>query len=82
MATPNGTTATEKRVLEWPANRPTDQLIAERMLAAALHNYHTTHTRPSSDHPFVTWDEMTDAQRAFYIDWAIPQAIQCVWKGR
>lgn len=70
---------------EWPMNRPTDELIAERMLAAALHNYHRALTEPRSGDKlltFVTWPELTDAQRAFYIDWAIPQAMQIIWRGR
>lgn len=84
MATPEGNTAHITTVIEWPENRPTDVLITERMLAAALHNHHVALTRARNGRTFemVTWPQMTDAQRAFYIDWAIPQALQVIWRGR
>ena len=69
-----------RHTVPFPMNRPTDQVIAERMLAAALHNYHKACTSPSGNHDFMTWDQMTDEQRAFYVDWAIPQAMQTIWK--
>lgn len=77
-------TARISTVIEWPDNRPTDEVIAERMLAAALHNYHAALTTSRKGRAFTvkTWFDLTDEQRAFYLDSAIPQALQIIWKGR
>lgn len=66
----------------WPMDRPTDEVIAERMLAAALYNYHRCVTKHMNSHDFKTWPDLTDEQQAFLIDWAIPQAMSAVWKGQ
>ena len=66
----------------WPDAVPTEQVIAERLLASALYNYHRVMTGRSGLVEFKTWTDLTDEQRAFLVDWAIPQAIQGIWRGR
>lgn len=70
-------------VVPWPMQRSTEEVIAERMLAAALFNYHkvVTGQRGMVD-SFKTWEDLTDVQRAFLVDSAIPTALQVIWKGR
>lgn len=67
----------------WPMDRPTDIVIAERLLAAALFNFHRAVTRRGgSVTDFKSWPELSEEQRAFLVDWAIPQAMTAIWKGR
>lgn len=70
---------------EWPVDRLTDTVIAERMVAAALYNYHRCVTKHMDSHDFKTWPDLTDEQQAFLIDFlidfAIPQAMSAIWKG-
>lgn len=83
MATQLQNSTTRNNVVPWPAHRPTEEVIAERMLAAALYNYHRVMAgqRGLVD-SFKTWEDLTDGQRAFLVDWAIPHAVQTIWKGR
>ena len=77
------TPTTKPKWDSWPMDRPTEEVIAERLLASALYNFHLVRTRqqtPFAD--FRTWDQLTDEQQAFLIDWAIPQAMTAIWKGR
>ena len=84
MATPHGNTATRIRDIKpWPTDRPTAEVIAERLLAASLYNYHRVMTRPDMGlGDFRQWDELSEPQQVFLLDYAIPAAIQAVWKGR
>ena len=75
---------TERQDLDaWPAGRRTDEVIAERMLAAALYDYHIVTTKPKASlQDFRTWDQLTDTQKHFLVDYAIPAAMQAIWSGR
>lgn len=73
----------ESRYDAWPANRAMEQVIAERMLATALHNYHVTCTkRHVGMSALKSWDTLTETEKAFLIDFAVPAAMQAIWKGR
>lgn len=67
----------------WPANRPTELVIAERVLAVALYDYHIAATKPHATfEDFRTWEQLTDTQKAFLVDYAVPAAVQAIWQGK
>ena len=67
----------------WPTDRPTAEVIAERILAANLYNYHGVMTRPGFTFAdFKQWDQLTELQQGFLLDYAVPAAMQAIWKGR
>ena len=72
----------ERQYEAFPMDRPTEQVIAERMLAAALHNYHRVFAGKASVGEMKTWYDLSDTQRAFLLDFAIPAAMRAVWRGR
>lgn len=84
MATIQRSTATRiSDIKPWPTDRPTAEVIAERLLASALYNYHRVMTRPEVGlADFRQWDELSETQQEFLLDYAIPAAMQAIWKGR
>ena len=66
----------------FPLDRPTEQVIAERLLATALYNYHQVMTGHAQLADFLDWSTLTETQRAFLVSFAVPAAIQAVWHGR
>ena len=70
-------------VTAWPTHRRTTEVIAERLLATALYNYHAAMTRHGFElSEFAQWDQLSETQQAFLLDRALPAAMQAIWKGR
>lgn len=64
----------------WPTDRPTEEVIAERMLMAALLNYRRAKQgRPFTE--FKTHDQMSDIECGFYEN-AVKTAYDAIWGGR
>lgn len=82
MAT-HGNTAPVMGRSRWPADRKTEEVIAERLFASALYNYHAVLTRPQFQlADFRQWDQLNESQQAFLLDYAVPAAMQAILKGR
>ena len=77
-------TATRIRDIKpWPTDRPTAEVIAERLLAASLYNYRSVMMRLGFQLcDFRQWDELSEPQQVFLLEHAIPAALQAIWKGR
>ena len=76
------TATTERDYAAWPTHRRTEEVIAERLLATALYNYHAVLTRPEwALRDFRQWDQLSEAQQAFLLDYALPAAMQAIWRG-
>lgn len=68
------------RYHRWPLDRPTAEVIAERMLMAALLNYRRAKAGIDlSD--FKTHDQMSDIECGFY-ERAVHTAYAAIWEGR
>jgi hypothetical protein len=61
--------------------RSVEEQIAERMLAAALHNYRSFQTGKGSLNTMKSWMDLSDSQREFYTKFAIPRAMKAIWEG-
>ena len=71
----------------WPLDRRTEEVIAERMLAAALYNDHLMQTQPTYGPgaglaDFKGWDALPDAVQAELVEDIIPQVRQLMWRQR
>lgn len=60
----------------------TDAEIELRMLATALYNYHRVMTGRATIADHKTWFDLTVEQQAFLVDFAVPMAMQTIWRGR
>lgn len=69
------------RYRQWPTDRRTEEVIAERMLMAALLNYRRAMTTRSGLSEFKTHDQMSDVECRFY-EHAVHTAYAAIWEGR
>lgn len=74
-------TARSDRFHAWPANRRTEEVIAERMLMAALLNYRRALDNKADFADFKSHAEMTDIECGFY-ETAVATAYAAIWGGR
>ena len=67
----------------WPCDRRTEEVIAERIVAAALYNDHLMQTQPRAAlADFRLWDDLPESVQAVLVEDIIPQVRQLMWRSR